>query len=98
MTDTGTPGPIRADHVLCVSPSSRNLSVSIIHAPVATALDIGVGGVQAMHLSTHADQVTGIDLSTRALRFAATTAALNKLDWELLYGDMVEPVAASTSW
>ena len=62
--------------------------------PVGTALDLGTGcGVQALHLSTHARSVTATDLSERALRFAATTAALNGLDWELLRGDLVAPVA-----
>ena len=59
-----------------------------------TALDLGTGcGVQALHLSTHAGAVTATDLSERALRFAATTAALNGQDWELLRGDLVAPVA-----
>ena len=40
--------------------------------------------MQALHLATHAGPVTATDLSERALRFAATTAALNGQDWELL--------------
>jgi hypothetical protein len=48
--------------------------------------------VQALHLSTHADRVTATDLLPRALRFAATTAALNGLDWEILEGDLTTPV------
>ena len=70
--------------------------------PVATALDLGTGcGVQALQLSTHADTVTATDLSERALRFAATTAAVNGLSWELLAGDLGGPrygAGGSTSW
>jgi hypothetical protein len=46
-----------------------------------------------LRLSTHAARVTATDVSERALRFAATTAALNGLDWELLQGDLAAPVA-----
>jgi methylase of polypeptide subunit release factors len=61
---------------------------------VGAALDIGTGcGIQALLLSTHAASVTATDLSERALRFAATNAALNGMEWELLLGDMLEPVA-----
>ncbi len=41
----------------------------------------------------HARRVTATDVSRRALRFAATTAALNGQEWELLHGDLVAPVA-----
>jgi len=61
---------------------------------VDSALDLGTGcGIQALHLSTHARTVTATDLSDRALRFAATTAALSGVDIELLAGDMAGPVA-----
>ena len=36
--------------------------------------------------------VTGTDLSARALGYAAATAALNRLDWRLVQGDLLEPV------
>jgi methylase of polypeptide subunit release factors len=86
--------PLPADHVLGVGGASTTLAQSTIRRPVGTALDLGTGcGVQALHLSTHADRVTATDLSGRALRFAATTAALSGLDWELLRGDLVDPVA-----
>ena len=87
----GTPLPV--DHVLGVGGASTTLAQATIRRPVGTALDLGTGcGVQALHLSTHADRVTATDLSDRALRFAATTAALNGLDWELLPGDLTSPV------
>ncbi|MDT4987115.1 MAG: hypothetical protein QOI74_1209 [Micromonosporaceae bacterium] len=86
--------PLAADHVLGVGGASTTLAQSTIRRPVEWALDLGTGcGVQALHLSEHATRVTATDLSPRALRFAATTAALNSLDWELLQGDLAEPVA-----
>jgi Methyltransferase small domain len=85
--------PLRPDHVLGVGGASTTLAQATIRHPVATALDLGTGcGVQALHLSTHAGRVTATDLSERALRFAATTAALSGLDWELLRGDLTAPV------
>jgi methylase of polypeptide subunit release factors len=88
------PGPLRTDHVLGVGNAATTLAGATIRTPVATALDIGTGcGVQALELGAHAGRVTATDLSERALRFAATTAALNEMTWELLAGDMVAPVA-----
>src|SRR4030088_649876 len=84
------PGPLRTDHVLGIGNAATTLASATIRRPVGTALDIGTGcGVQALQLSTHAQTVTATDLSERALRFAATTAALNGMDWELLSGDML---------
>lgn len=86
--------PLPADHVLGIGAASATLAGAVVRRPVGTALDLGTGcGVQALHLSTHATAVTATDLSPRALRFAATTAALNGLNWELLRGDLVAPVA-----
>ncbi|HYN95612.1 MAG TPA: methyltransferase [Pilimelia sp.] len=85
--------PLPTDHVLGVGGASATLAGATVRRPVGTALDLGTGcGVQALHLSTHAGAVTATDLSPRALRFAATTAALNGQRWELLRGDLVEPV------
>jgi methylase of polypeptide subunit release factors len=86
--------PLPGDHVLGVGAASTTLAEATVRRPVTTALDLGTGcGVQALHLSRHAAAVTATDVSERALRFAATTAALNGLDWELLRGDLVAPVA-----
>jgi hypothetical protein len=86
--------PLRPDHVLGVGGASTTLAGATIRRPVGSALDLGTGcGVQALHLSGHAGQVTATDVSPRALRFAATTAALSGQRWELLAGDLVEPVA-----
>ena len=46
-----------------------------------------------LHLATHADHVTGTDLSARALHFAAFTAALNDAHVELRHGSLLAPVA-----
>jgi methylase of polypeptide subunit release factors len=86
-------GPLRTDHVVGVGNAATTLAAATVREPVAAALDIGTGcGVHALELGAHASTVTATDLSQRALRFAATTAALNGMSWELLAGDMVEPV------
>ncbi|HKT02266.1 MAG TPA: methyltransferase [Rugosimonospora sp.] len=87
-------GPLPVDHVLGVGGASTTLAGATVRDPVGTALDLGTGcGIQALHLSTHARRVTATDVAPRALRFAATTAALAGLDWELLAGDLTVPVA-----
>ncbi|MGP3998622.1 DUF7782 domain-containing protein [Streptomyces sp. 8N706] len=86
--------PHDREYVLPVGPTAAMLRRVTVPHPVGSALDLGTGcGVQALHLSTLAGHVTATDLSPRAARFAATTAALNGLDWEVLRGDMLEPVA-----
>jgi methylase of polypeptide subunit release factors len=86
--------PLPGDHVLGIGGASSTLAAAALRRPVGSALDLGTGcGVQALHLSTHAERVTATDVLPRALRFAATTAALNGLDWELLQGDLTRPVA-----
>ncbi|MDZ5443194.1 methyltransferase [Micromonospora sp. 4G57] len=86
--------PLHAEHVLGIGGATQTLIGATVRRPVETALDLGTGsGVQALHLATHAGRVTATDVSERALRFAATTAALNGQDWELLRGDLVAPVA-----
>lgn len=86
--------PAREDVVIDVGPTSTGLAGYVVPANVGSALDIGTGcGVQALHLSARATRVTATDVSPRASRFAATTAALNGLDWEVLCGDLLEPVA-----
>lgn len=92
------PGPLRTDHVLGVGNAATTLAQATIRSPVGSALDIGTGcGVQALELSEHAQHVTATDISDRALRFAATTAILNGLSWELLSGDLAAPVMSPES-
>ncbi|WP_422752738.1 DUF7059 domain-containing protein [Micromonospora sp. WMMD708] len=86
--------PLPSEHVLGIGGATQTLIGATVRRPVDTALDLGTGsGVQALHLATRARRVTATDVSERALRFAATTAALNGQDWELLRGDLVAPVA-----
>jgi methylase of polypeptide subunit release factors len=95
VTAAARPGePLRPDHVLGIGGASTTLAGATIRRPVASALDLGTGcGVQALHLATHAGSMTATDVSSRALRFAATTAALSGQRWELLGGDLAAPVA-----
>jgi methylase of polypeptide subunit release factors len=80
--------------VLGIGGASVTLAQATVRPHAGTALDLGTGcGVQALHLSRHTDAVTVTDVSDRALRFAATTAALNGMSWEYLAGDLVAPVA-----
>jgi len=97
VSDLGSavrPGPVAADHVLGVGSAARTLAQATIREPVARAVDIGTGcGIQALHLSTHAQAVTATDISERALRYAATTAALSGRSWDLRSGSLLDPVA-----
>lgn len=89
------PGPLRRDHVLGVGSASLTLAQATPRAPVGRALDLGTGcGVQALFLGAHAGNVVATDVSTRALRFAATSAALSRQDWDLRHGSLLEPVAS----
>jgi hypothetical protein len=85
VSDFGTDvrrGPLPADHVLGVGTAALTLAQATPRLPVGNALDVGTGsGIQALHLGTHADAVVATDVSARALRFAATTAALTGQRW-----------------
>lgn len=83
-----------ADHVLGPGSAAESMTGYLLRREVDSALDLGTGcGVLAAQLSQHAATVTGTDISARALSFAAANAVLNGLDWELLRGDLLEPVA-----
>ncbi|WP_415648406.1 methyltransferase [Stackebrandtia soli] len=87
-------GSLGHEHVLGVGGAASTLRDAILDAPAESALDIGTGcGVQALRLSATASRVTATDLSDRALDFAATNATLNGVEWELLAGDMLKPIA-----
>ena len=88
------PGPLDPGHVLGIGAAASTLAQAVVREPVARALDLGTGcGVQALHLARHSDRVVATDISSRALRFAATTAALNAESWDLRQGDLTQPVA-----
>lgn len=81
------------DHVLGVGQASLSLVRATSRRQVGSVLDVGTGcGVQALHASTHARQVTATDVSDRALALAAATFRLNRVDVELARGDWFDPV------
>lgn len=86
--------PLAADHVLGIGAASLTLAQATPRLPGGTAVDIGTGcGIQALHLGAHADSVIATDVSARALRLAATTAALSGQSWDLRAGSLLDPVA-----
>ncbi|MGW0736745.1 methyltransferase [Streptomyces sp. NPDC002851] len=90
----GDPADRRPDHVLPVGPADVALQRATLTHPVGSALDLGTGcGVLALPLTERAEHVTVTDLSPRAARFAATTAALNECEWDVRLGDLAQPVA-----
>ncbi|MDT0266908.1 methyltransferase [Streptomyces sp. DSM 44915] len=84
------------DVVLGAGGASTTLAQLTLREPVGRALDLGTGcGVQALHLSRHAGQVTATDLNPRALRVTALTLALSGApEAELRQGSLFAPVAA----
>ncbi|HEY2272671.1 MAG TPA: methyltransferase [Jatrophihabitantaceae bacterium] len=100
LSDFGSdvrPGPLADDHVLGIGAASLTLAQAVVRRPAGRALDLGTGcGVQALHLATHSQHVVATDVSDRALRMAATTAALSGQSWELRVGSLLEPVAGSS--
>jgi methylase of polypeptide subunit release factors len=94
LTELATRAPLREDHVLGIGGASTTLASWTPRPVVERALDVGTGcGVQALHLGAHAAHVTVTDISTRALEFARFNAVLNGLDWEVVEGSMLDPVA-----
>lgn len=87
VSDLGSdtrPGPLAREHVLGIGAAALTLAQATPRALVARALDIGTGcGVQALHLGRHSATVCATDVSPRALRYAATTAALSGQSWDL---------------
>lgn len=91
----GVHRPLRSDHVLGLGGASASLAELTPRRDVGRALDIGTGcGVQALHLSRHAQHVVATDVLPRALALARLTAALNDVELDLREGSLTEPVAA----
>lgn len=89
--------PLPVDHVLGIGGASTTLASWTPRTRVARALDLGTGsGVQALHLSGHAESVVATDLSERALRYAEFNAVLNGVEWDLRSGSFLDPVAGET--
>jgi SAM-dependent methyltransferase len=94
LSELATGRVLHGDHVLGVGGASLTLARITPRTPVETALDLGCGsGIQALHLSRHADHVVATDLSERALAFAAFNAALNEVALDLRPGSLLDPVA-----
>jgi methylase of polypeptide subunit release factors len=90
----GQPLRVGRDHVLGVTPASTSLTQLTTRRPIGTALDLGTGGgVQFLHLATHADHVVATDVNERALAMAAFNAALDEVEVDLRAGSLWEPVA-----
>lgn len=91
----GRPHRVGGDYVLGVSPASTSLAQLTMRTPVGRALDLGTGcGVQALHLSTHADSVVATDVNARALAMTRFTMALNGIgNVDVRDGSFFEPVA-----
>lgn len=95
LAELATGRPLGAEHVLGVGGASLTLARITPRDPVATALDVGCGGgIQALHLSRHAERVVATDLSQRALDFAAFNAALNGITLDLRRGSLLEPIGS----
>ncbi len=76
------------------SAGDTSLAQLTLREPVGRALDLGTGcGVQALHLSGHADEVVATDVNPRALAVTAFNAALNDVRVDVRDGSLWEPVA-----
>ena len=97
LSELATGRTLEGEHVLGVGGASLTLARITPRRRVSRALDLGCGGgIQAMHLSRHADEVVATDLSERALAFAAFNAALNDITLDLRQGSLTDPVAGET--
>ena len=87
-------GDAPADHVVGVNRPSVTLACLSVRRPVRSALDLGTGGgIQAILTARHAERVVAIDITERALEFAAFNAALNGVrNIELRRGSWFAPV------
>lgn len=89
--------PTRPDYVLGVGPASTTLADLTVREATNSVLDLGTGcGVQLLHLSRHAQNLTATDLNPRALDLARSTVALNGIDADMRLGSLYGPVAADT--
>jgi len=96
LGELATGRALRTDHVLGVGGASTTLAQVTVRTPVGRVLDLGTGcGIQALHASRHAAEVTATDISARALQFTRFNAALAGVTFDLRLGSMLEPVAGS---
>lgn len=93
LSELATGAALGADHVLGVGGASLTLARITPRSEVDRVLDVGCGsGIQALHAGRHAREVVAVDLSERALAFAAFNAALNEVELELRHGSLLDPV------
>lgn len=94
LSELATGRPLEVNHVLGIGGASTTLAAWTPRPEVTSAADIGTGcGVQALHLSRHAERTVATDISTRAVAFARFNAALNGIDLDIRDGSMLEPIA-----
>jgi methylase of polypeptide subunit release factors len=89
------PGPPAGpDRVLGVGPTAEALAALTIRFPTRRGLDLGCGGgVQALLLAGHVDDVVASDVSRRAVRYCAFNGVLNGVsNLEYRLGDRFAPV------
>ena len=91
----------RAAHredVVGVAQASLTLADLTVRLPDVDVLDVGTGGgVQAFLATRHAKTVTGTDINSRALDFAALGVTLNSLHSPVwCEGSLLEPVTNDT--
>ncbi|GGB26690.1 methyltransferase [Flexivirga endophytica] len=97
LSEVMTGEPLPVDHVLGIGGASTTLASWTPRRRVARALDLGTGcGVQALHLTGHAEHIVATDTSARALEIASWNAALNGCDWDLRRGSLFRPVGGET--
>lgn len=86
--------PLEPEAVVGIGSASMTLATATARPDhVRTALDLGTGcGVQALHLAAAGATVTATDASERALDMAALTAALSGVEFDLVAGNLFEPV------
>jgi methylase of polypeptide subunit release factors len=89
----GAPQRTGADHVLGISPASTSLAELTVRRPTGRALDLGTGcGVQALHLTSHAQHVVATDVNARALWLTRVNAVLNEVALDIREGSFWDPV------
>lgn len=87
------PAGVGPDHVLGLSQAATSLAQLVPRRRVRRALDLGSGcGVQALHLTDHADAVVATDVNPRAVALTRLTARLNGVAVDVRTGDRFAPV------
>ena len=84
-----------SDRVMYVGHDSVGLANLAPRSPARRTLDLCSGsGIQALVASRYSDEVVGIDINPRAIRFAQFNAALNGIgNATFIAGDLLEPVS-----